>query len=69
MTIIKDDSFVNTEGCCAVFRDEYSRDVMEELGYGGTDTAKMLAPGDIADMVWDVVNKPDTDCGRGGGHD
>ena len=52
-----------------MFRDEYSRDVMEELGYGGTDTAKMLAPGDIADMVWDVVNKPDTDCGRGGGHD
>ena len=36
-----------------------SRDVMEEFGYGGVDTAMMLAPGDIADTVWDVVNKPD----------
>lgn len=51
--------FVNTEGCRAVFSDDYSRDVMEEFGYGGADTTLMLAPGDIADTVWDVVNKPD----------
>ena len=51
--------FVNTEGCRAVFRDEYSRSVMEEYGYGGVDTARMLNPGDVADTVWDVVNKPD----------
>ena len=51
--------FVNTEGCRAVFSDDYSRDVMEEFGYGGADTALMLNPGDIADTVWDVVNKPD----------
>ena len=52
-------SFVNTEGCRAVFRDEYSRGVMEEFGYGGADTARMLNPGEVADTVWDVVNKPD----------
>ena len=51
--------FVNTEGCRAVFSDEYSRGVMEEFGYGGADIANMLAPGNIADTVWDVVNKPD----------
>ena len=32
---------------------------MEEFGYGGADTAKMLSPGDIAHTVWDVVSKPD----------
>ena len=51
--------FVNTEGCRAVFSDEHSRGVMEEFGYGGADIDKMLAPGDIANTVWDVVNKPD----------
>ena len=30
-----------------------------QMACAGADTDKMLAPGDIANMVWDVVNKPD----------
>jgi len=55
--------FVDTEGLREVFTDEYSAGVMKEYGYGDIDSIrnhsdKMLSPEDVAQTVWESVNKP-----------
>ena len=55
--------WVDTEGLSAAFQDEKQMRVMEEQGLGTAgllrdNRGKMLRPADVAETVWEVVNKP-----------
>ena len=55
--------WVDTEGISAAFQDEKQAAVMKELGLGEVEELRenrnnMLRPEDVAETVWEVVNKP-----------
>ena len=55
--------WVDTEGISAAFQDEKQAAVMKELGLGEVEELRekrnsMLRPEDVAETVWEVINKP-----------
>ena len=55
--------FVDTEGLRASLSDEKQAEVMREFGLGDArellqERDKMLRPADVAETVWEAVNKP-----------
>ena len=55
--------WVNTEGLRKALQDERQAEVMAELGLGKVEDLMdgrnhMLRPEDVAETVWDVINKP-----------
>ena len=55
--------FVDTEGLEAALTDKRQVEVMREVGMGEAKELlehrdKMLTPRDVAETVWEVVNKP-----------
>ena len=55
--------WVDTEGLSKAFQDEKQMRVMEEQGLGTAgllrdNRSEMLRPADVAETVWEVVNKP-----------
>ena len=55
--------WVDTEGLAAALQDERQAAVIQELGLGEVEELRenrdnMLRPEDVAETLWEVVNKP-----------